>query len=85
MKEGDIVYVNKLYIARYCCGGGDSGFYEYHFRPGDMYRVDIMYGGGTGGITNLSDGKSHFMHSSIRDILISQEEYRNLTLEKLGI
>ena len=41
MKEGDIVYVNELYTALYCCTSNDNaiGSYNYNFKPGDKYLV----------------------------------------------
>ena len=83
MKVGDIVYFNSSYKARY---GKQGGTYEYHFKPGDRYRIsDVSKFGLTGGITNLEDGTSHFAHSSIWRRLITQEEWRELQLKKLGI
>ena len=37
MKVGDIVYFKSTYTAKY---GKQGGSYDYHFKPGDRYRID---------------------------------------------
>ncbi len=65
MKQGDIVYFGEPYVARYS-DNSPSGSYEYHFKPGDRYRIDEIidwkqYDGNpsniSGSITNLEDVK----------------------------
>lgn len=83
MKPGDIVYFKSVYVARYCKEGGS---YDYRFKPGDRYLIQDMkegFGPTTGGIKNLEDGTTHFAHSSHWERLISQEEWRQLQLDKL--
>ena len=92
MKQGDIVYFGEPYTALYS-DNSPSGSYEYHFKPGDRYRIDEIinwkerYDGNpshmSGSITNLEDGKSHFAHTSIWERIITQEEWRERQLNKL--
>lgn len=83
MNQGDIVYFCEPYVALYS-DNSPSGSYEYHFKPGDRYRIDEIYGGNfSGTITNLEDGKSHFAHTSIWERIITQEEWRERQLNKL--
>jgi hypothetical protein len=90
MKVGDIVYFKSTYTARYS-DRSQSGSYEYHFCPGDRYRIDEirdnLYTNNrkTGTITNLEDGTSHFAHSEIWNRLITKEEWREIQLNKIGI
>lgn len=93
-KVGDIVYFKSLYTAIYSKKGGT---YEYHFKPGDRYRINSINGGSsketvsyvkiytTMDITNLEDGTSHFAHSSIAEKIISIDEWREIKLSELGI
>lgn len=81
MKPGDIVYFKSVYVARY---GKEGGSYDYRFKPGDRYLIqDMKEGFNTGSIKNLEDDTTHFAHSSHWERLISQEEWRQLQLEKL--
>ncbi len=79
-KVGDIIYFKSTYKARYSKKGGT---YEYHFKPGDRYRINHLYGGDTGDITNLEDGTNHFAHSSHWEIIVSSREWRDIKLNKL--
>ncbi len=82
MKVGDIVYFKSQYTAIYGCKGGS---YQYHFKPGDRYRIDEIRNNlyKTGSITNLEDGTNHFAHSEHWKRIITLEEYRELQLDKL--
>jgi hypothetical protein len=86
MKKGDIVYFKSTYTARY---GKQGGSYEYHFCPGDRYRIDEirdnLYTNNrkTGTITNLEDGTSHFAHSEIWGRIATVDEWREIQLSKL--
>lgn len=89
MKKGDIVYFKSIYTALYCNKGG-PGTYPYHFKPGDRYRLDSDIISpdthqrlSSASITNLEDGTRHFAHSDIFNKLISQEEWREMQLDKL--
>jgi len=89
MKIGDIVYFKSTYTAKY---GKQGGSYDYHFKPGDRYRIDslndgfgVKTGSITGSITNLEDGTLHFVHSGLWERIINLEEHRELQLTKLGI
>lgn len=77
---GDIVYFSSIYIATYSKQGGT---YEYHFKPGDRYQINIAYGNRTLDITNLEDGTNHFAHSSIVEKLVSLDEWREMQLDKI--
>lgn len=80
MKKGDIVYFKSIYTET----GAFS--YEYHFCPGDRYRiddVDYSYGIITGNITNLEDGSYHFAHSEIWKRIVTAEEWREIQLNKI--
>jgi hypothetical protein len=93
MKVGDIVYFKSTYTAKYGKQGhpqtnAQYGSYDYHFKPGDRYRIDDIddgFGIRTGNITNLEDGTYHFAHSILWQRIITLEEHRNLQLDKLGI
>ena len=81
MKVGDIVYFKSVYIAKYNSG-------EYHFKPGDRYRIDDIrnvdvYNVRNGNITNLEDGTNHFAHSSHWDKIITIDEWREIQLNKI--
>ena len=92
MKVGDIVYFKSIYTARY---GKQGGSYEYHFCPGDRYRIDEIshvhhhallqghYTKTSGNITNLEDGSYHFAHSDIWNKLITVDEWREIQLSKI--
>jgi len=85
MKIGDIIYFKYTYTARYGCKGGS---YEYHFKPGDRYRIDDLndsFDVRTGNITNLEDGTHHFAHSDHWKRIITVEEHRELQLNKIGL
>lgn len=80
---GDIVYFSSVYTAIY---GKQGGSYDYHFKPGDRYQINTMYGNTTMetfSITNLEDGTSHFAHSSIVKKLVSLDEWRKMQLNKI--
>lgn len=79
MKEGDIVYFKSTYTARY---GEPGGTYEYHFKPGDRYRIDEIKVWAYK-VTNLEDGTSHFAHSDIWGRIATKEEWREIQLSKL--
>lgn len=76
MKKGDIVYFREEYVANYCKVGG-SGSYQYYFKPGVRYKVvaDAV-------IQNLEDDITHFAHSTIQSKLITQDEWRDLCINK---
>ena len=79
MKVGDLVYFKSLYIEKNMTINGES---QYHFKPGDRYRIDEM-GSFLLEVTNLEDGTTHFAHSSHWDKIISVEEWRELQLNKI--
>ena len=79
MKVGDIVYFKSVYIAKYTSG-------EYHFKPGDRYRIDEMHSNWSpknGYITNLEDGTKHFAHEIYWDKMMTQDEWREIQLNKI--
>ncbi len=85
MKVGDIVYFKSVYTARY---GKQGGSYDYHFNPGDRYKIDAInknFGSNwqSGSITNLEDGTKHFAHSEIWERIISKDQWRELQLNKI--
>jgi len=83
MKEGDIVYFKSLHIEKNMNIYGES---EYHFKPGDRYRIDEInskWSPKSGYITNLEDSTNHFAHSSHWDKIITIDEWREIQLNKI--
>jgi hypothetical protein len=85
MKEGDIVYFKSAYKARYGRTTELGGNYDYHFKPGDRYRIEIIRNNlyKTGSIINLEDGTSHFASSEMWERIATKEEWREIQLSKL--
>lgn len=86
MKVGDIIYVRKLYTARYM---KRLGTYEYHFVPGDMYEIIFIHSPDGMSIKNKNgDGINHYVNN-IKDRFWSKEEYlpiqREQRLKEIGI
>ena len=78
-KIGDIVYFSSVYTAIYAKQGGS---YDYHFKPGDRYQINTMYGSSFD-ITNLEDGTIHFAHSKIVKKLVSLDKWREMQLDNI--
>ena len=88
MKVGDIIYVKKPYTALY---GKTGGSYEYHFVPGDMYKIEYVHGPGSIGIKNTNgDGIPHhfclrWVGGDFEERFYTQKEWRERQLNKLEI
>ena len=77
-KVGDIVYFVKEFRSHYTSG------YYYH-KIGQPYKVldwNTGFGLQTGTIQNLEDSKNHFVHSEMRNCLISEVEWKLLNRQK---
>ena len=86
MKVGDIVYFKESHRATY---GKTGGSYQYFFTPGVKYQIisvdvyDAQNDWTTGVIQNLEDKSKHFAHSTIFSKLIRQDEWRDISINKL--
>ena len=77
-KEGDIVYFVKEFRSHYTSG------YYYH-KIDQPYKVldwNTGFGLQTGTIQNLEDYQNHFVHSQMRNCLISESEWKLLNRQK---
>lgn len=75
---GDIVYFKKEFRSHY-----SSGYY-YH-KLNQPYKVidwNPSLGLQTGTIQNLEDSQNHFVHSKIKNCLISESEWKLLNRQK---
>jgi hypothetical protein len=81
MKVGDIIHVKKPHTALYAKKGGT---YEYHFVPGDMYKIEYVHGSISIGIINTNgDGVPHWVGGDIEERFYTQGEWRERQLDKL--
>jgi len=87
MKVGDIIHVKKPYTALYTAlYGKKGGTYEYHFTPGDMYKIEYVHGPGSIGIINTNgDGVPHWVGGDIEERFYTKDEWRERQLNKLKI
>ena len=92
MKVGDIIYVKKPYTALYGKTYKDGklvlegGSYEYHFVPGDMYKIEYVHGPGSIGIKNTNrDGIPHWVGGDIEERFYTQKEWREKQLNEIGL
>ena len=77
-KEGDIVYFVKEFRSHYTSG------YYYH-KIDQPYKVidwNTSFGLQTGTIQNLEDRQNHFVHSEMKNCLISEVECKLLNRQK---
>jgi hypothetical protein len=75
---GDIVYFKKEFRSHYTSG------YYYH-KLNQPYKVldwNTGFGLQTGSIQNLEDGVNHFVHSEMKDCLISESKWKLLLRQK---
>jgi len=77
---GDIIYVKKPYTARY---GRQGGSYEYHFVPGDTYKITYVHSVNSATVQNTNgDGVQHYV-DDMRERFYTLEEWRDNRLEGL--
>jgi len=82
MKVGDIIYVKKLYTARY---GKKGGSYEYHFVTGDTYKITYIHSVNSAAVENINrDGVFHYV-DDMKERFYTLEEWREIKLNELGI
>ena len=74
MKNGDIVYFKKELKVTYVTG-------TYFLTPGKPYAIKEISGHYY--IIDLADGDQHYLHSGIKELLITKGEHRNNKLKEL--
>ena len=83
MNVGDIIYVKKPYTSRYVKKGGS---YEYHFVPGDTYKITYIHRvNNNASVENINgDGVSHYV-DDMKERFYTLEEFRDKRLKEIGI